>query len=85
METNNRWLNDNKTRVDNIVRECTIYDAKGSYGGAIHLKWIIKLLSESAHEIFRLQKKIDFMNMPPELEVAKVVEEKQEVKKDEIM
>jgi len=60
METKNRWLNTHKGTIDKIVRQCTVYDAKGSYGGNIPLKWIIKLLRESAHEIFRLQKQIDF-------------------------
>jgi len=79
METNNRWLNTHKGTIDKIVRQCTVYDAKGSYGGSIPLKWIIKLLTESTHEIFRLQTQIDFAQKsaaekakPKVEEVAKV-------------
>lgn len=60
METNNRWLTSNKLVINKIIRQCEVYDAKGSYGGAIPLKWIIKMLREASHEIFRLQKQIDF-------------------------
>lgn len=84
METNNRWLNSNKKIIDKIVRQCTVYDAKGSYGGAIPLKWIIKILKESSHEIFRLQKEIDFKekrkNTNPQPPPTKVVEENKQPK-----
>jgi hypothetical protein len=75
METKNRWLNTHKGTIDKIVRQCTVYDAKGSYGGNIPLKWIIKLLTESTHEIFRLQTQIDFAQKPAAEKVKPKVEE----------
>lgn len=61
MKTNNKWLESNKPIVDSIIRQAITYDAKGSYGGVISFKWIIKLLQESSHEIFRLQSKVDLL------------------------
>ena len=82
METNNRWLQTNKNIIDKIVIQCTSYDAKGSYGGAIPLKWIIKLLRESAHEIFRLQKQVDFtQKMIEDQQKQKVLDTKMPEKK----
>lgn len=59
MDTTNKWLKGNNLIIEGIVKGCLEYDARGSYGGQLPLKLIIKLLRESSHEIFRLQKQVD--------------------------
>jgi hypothetical protein len=59
METTNKWLKGNSILIESVVKGCQEYDARGSYGGALPLKIIIKLLRESSHEIFRLQKQVE--------------------------
>lgn len=63
------WMALNSQRIDNLLRECEIYDLKGSYGGEINLREIIRIIKGSKEEINILSRKVE--NLEVKLEEEK--------------
>lgn len=70
------WLILNSNRISKLLRELEIYDLKGSYGGEVNLKEVIRIIKGSKEEIEILSRKvekleIDVKNLETNLEIEK--------------
>jgi len=53
------WLALNSQKIDKILRECEIYDLKGSYGGELNLREVIRIIKGAKEEINILSGKVE--------------------------
>lgn len=53
------WLILNSNRISKLLRELEIYDLKGSYGGELNLKEVIRIIKGSKEEIEILSRKVE--------------------------
>jgi len=67
--TNNQFLQGNGVFIEKIIRQCTEYYMKGSYGGAIPLNSIIRLFNGMVIEIEKLQEEINLLKQEQLLKI----------------
>jgi len=66
-----RWLILNYERISKLLRELEIYHLKGSYGGNVDLKEVIRIIRGSKEEIDILSRKVERLEIQFEEEKNK--------------
>jgi hypothetical protein len=62
------WLVLNQRRIEQLIRDCEIYELKGSYGGSINLKEVIRVIIGAREEINVLSRRIEKLELELEKE-----------------
>lgn len=65
------WMALNSQRFDKLIRDCEVYDLKGSYGGELDLREVIRIVKGAREEINILSRKVEKLGVELEEEKNK--------------